>query len=254
MSSRPLLDELMARLPDARRSGGADGRGVLPEGVRARLARDPAAALLWQRLVAQVRTLDRLPRLEAPADLEGRVVAALNEGYLQDRAVGHMASLERAEAPPSLDARVRHLAERPFALPGVVAPSVLDRLVELELEDSPGLVARLMDKLVADDRARSPLHRILARGVLQRAGQAGQPLRRVAWAAALVAVGAFGWTWFGPRAASAPRYATELVAAGVSPGQGAIRWEVVQPDQAAPPELASLLNAVTGGAVPGRSK
>lgn len=248
MSARPLLDELLARLPEARHAGGSDGTGVLPDPVRSRLRRDPAAALLWQRLVVQVRTLGKLPTLEAPADLEGRVVAAVNSGYLEERAVDHLASLERAEAPPALDARVRHLAERPFSLSGVVAPSVLDRLVELEVEDSRGLVARLIDRIVVDDRPRSPLRRILSRG-----NETARQLRRVVVATALLAAVGLGWSWFGSSSPSASPTARDLLAAGVRPGEsGKVRFESVQPGDGRTLGLEAHLDVLTGGALGGR--
>lgn len=234
MSSRLLIDELLARLPEARGSEGAAVE-VLPAPLRARMERDPAARLLWDRLVLHLRAMDSLSRVSAPSELDGRVVAALNNGYLQDRAVDHVRSVERQEVPASLDARVRRLAERPFALPGASAPSVLDRLVELEVEDSAGLTRRLIDRVSGEGRVR--------KGILRLVGSA--VAAGLVVAAFLAADGLGG--------SSSPTFATDALRAGITPGHtGKIQFVRVESAADAPEALAGLLDQVTGGALGGR--
>ena len=81
------------------------------EGVEAGLANEHlaecqecyAAFRIMQRLAS---TLSGLSRAEVPADLDGRVVAAVHAGYLQDRAVNALEHLETLTVPSALDALV----------------------------------------------------------------------------------------------------------------------------------------------------
>ena len=81
----------------------------------------------WYGLFVQVRMLVGLERLATPGDLAGRVVAALNAGYREDRAAGQVATLATLAAPPVLARRL----EQEFR---VKAPAALDRMVEDRLQ------------------------------------------------------------------------------------------------------------------------
>jgi len=83
----------------------------------------------WIRLLVQVRLMCELTPVSAPADLEGRVVAALHPGHRQQRAVSAVASLPRLQAPPVLARRLDTALSNK-------APSALLRRVEREIESS----------------------------------------------------------------------------------------------------------------------
>jgi len=87
----------------------------------------PQCASHWSRLLIQVRLLSTMVRVPAPADLEGRVVAALQPGHRQQRAISAVESLPSLEAPPVL-------ARRLEAAMSAKAPSVLLERVEQEYE------------------------------------------------------------------------------------------------------------------------
>jgi len=82
---------------------------------------DARAALARAR--AHARALAALPRPSAPAELDGRVVAAIHAGHREDRAAAFLASLAPESAPDALRGRVaREIVTG--------APAALDRLVE----------------------------------------------------------------------------------------------------------------------------
>lgn len=68
-------------------------------GCRAALAR-------WS---AQARVLRAMPRAQVPAELDGRVVAAFHAGARQTRALDHVQSLSRVQAPSELDVRMTQM-------------------------------------------------------------------------------------------------------------------------------------------------
>jgi len=101
--------------------------------------RTPPASVLVDRLRrsrAHARALRSLPRVDAPAELDGLVVAALHGGHREDRAARYVATLGTLPAPASLLPRVeRQVASNP----ALVAPAALDRLVEVRvLAESAG--------------------------------------------------------------------------------------------------------------------
>lgn len=109
-----------------------------------------AACERWARaLEAREAALSGLQRLAAPMELEGAVVAALEAGHRQERAVGALRGLERVASPRALDhalqSELTSLAPAPSNLPAaqrLPAPSVLDDLVSKELSDPAGHRAR----------------------------------------------------------------------------------------------------------------
>jgi len=95
-----------------------------------------------RRFELREQALGQLARLEAPADLAGRVVAALNAGYREERGIARLGELERVTAPSQLEALVARTFDR------VPAPPVLERLVREDLEsDGQGLLKRFTNKL-----------------------------------------------------------------------------------------------------------
>lgn len=94
-----------------------------------------------------------LPRVAAPLALDGAVVAALQAGARQERAVQAVASLTPVDAPDVLAHRV--------AIPR--APAVLDRLVAEDLADPARAVAgrytRRLERLRAPDDLQARLER-----------------------------------------------------------------------------------------------
>jgi|Wag4MinimDraft_6_1082665.scaffolds.fasta_scaffold00866_7 hypothetical protein len=102
-------------------------------GCRAALAR-------WS---AQGRVLRALPRVPAPSELDGRVVAAFHAGVRQTRALDQVQSLSRVPVPSELDARMArmlagaHTSSARFERgesDGRRAPSELDQRVERDLQ------------------------------------------------------------------------------------------------------------------------
>ncbi|MCB9914927.1 MAG: hypothetical protein H6828_07225 [Planctomycetes bacterium] len=152
--------------------------------LEAHLASCSACAALAQRLEHQVRALQGLASVAAPAalaeavtrsfgdearerraasalasltapaaprDLEGRVVAALHAGARADRAVAELASVAGQGAPRELDLRLELLFDElreEGRLPARTAPDELDPRVAAEVADLEGVAARhLLNKL-----------------------------------------------------------------------------------------------------------
>ncbi|MGD2017659.1 MAG: hypothetical protein PVJ89_06075 [Planctomycetota bacterium] len=126
-----------------------------------------------------VRALRSLPRLEAPAELDGRVVASLEAGFRQDRAADHVAGLPRVGAPEELTERVAAEVGR-----GLEAPAVLDRLVAERVEaPAQGMVRSMAGRL---ERKQAPAE--LDERVLRSEPGPSRRLRRVAVALGAAAV------------------------------------------------------------------
>ena len=170
---------------------------------------EPCAA--WARRVeGRERALSGLERLAAPEALDGAVVAALEAGFRQDRAVAALSRLGRVSSPRALDhALSGELLSREQAadadasgLPGSLpaarrlhAPSVLADLVSEELGDPAGhrvrryvgslerlaVPAELAERLAAEDWSRPPRRPVPA-------------LAAAALGALGLAVLALGWT------------------------------------------------------------
>src|SRR5687768_14445839 len=105
-------------------------------------ASDCAPCARWIRgLAAREKALRSLPRASAPAELDGRVVAAIHAGERQERAIRAMRGLGRIEVEHELDRALAEAAEHAAADPlarwtgRLQAPAVLERLVAGELAD-----------------------------------------------------------------------------------------------------------------------
>lgn len=127
----------LAQLADALEQGGA-----LPQELHQHVlscAGCRAAIAAWSK---QARALRTLPRLAAPRELDGLVVAALHAGARQERAMRELAALPPVSAPRELDVRVAallagaHTTIERFASgesDGRVAPEELRDLVGRDL-------------------------------------------------------------------------------------------------------------------------
>ncbi len=106
---------------------------------------DCAECAAWARRFRQRESvLGSLERRAVPAELDGRVIAALEAGYREDRAVAALRDLARVDVPSSLDRAVERVAGEVVlrAPTQVSAPDVLRRLVEEELSDPSKARAR----------------------------------------------------------------------------------------------------------------
>lgn len=232
MAPRPTVHDLILHLPATVPLEG-DGIDVLPPELAEYVRSDAAVRAQWGRLVEQARALGALERLPVPEDLQGRVVAALHAGHRQERVTRLFSGLSRRTAPSELGARVRHLAERPFAR--LSAPSVLDRLVEVEVE------------VDATDAALAS-----AGGGGGGTGSAGlrrprlRELRAPWAAAALLALGLAATAWWTWTPASGPGERVGSLAT-------ATPIELVRPGDTKRPSraLAGLMDSMSGGALGG---
>jgi hypothetical protein len=119
-------------------SGAFDGDLRLDQHLQTCL--DCQAELSRARHVA--RGLRSLRERRAPFELTGRVVAALQAGQRQERALDALRTLTRAPAPVELEQKLDlgPTGSRPSL--ASIAPNVLERLVAEELEDPAKAVAR----------------------------------------------------------------------------------------------------------------
>lgn len=259
MTDRSLRDAMLLYLAQVARmeEDGVDGRSVLPGSLRERLSADESALAEWRGLVQQARALASLGRFRAPADLDGRVVAALQAGHCEERAAAAVRFLPRVDVPVELAARVRRLAERSFPEdPERRAPRVLDLLVEEEIADPPASVTRRMLGRLTRRAAPSSLEGGLQarttdpsqpgdRGHQQRNPRHGaRRLSRLMPAAVVMALVGLGWSAY--QSMNPGTHAAES-----DPGR---HWsfEVREVTPASAPDLAFLLDSFTGGARGGR--
>lgn len=132
-----------------------DPRSTPTSGIGAAVAGAPHAAdcadcaAYVARAARGVDALGALERFEVPPELDGRVVAALQAGARQDRAVRMLESLSPQRADEQIDeavvAKLEFEARHPDAELRAArrrAPEVLSRLVEEELADPPAARTR----------------------------------------------------------------------------------------------------------------
>lgn len=124
----------------------------------------PDCTAFVRRATQLQRAWGELERQTVPDELPGRVVAACNAGYLQDRAAALLGAIIRVDAPEVLDRQVLKDASSRLR-----APQVLERLLEEDLRD-PSLAAgrRLagrLDRLEAPDELFGRVQRELERPV-----------------------------------------------------------------------------------------
>ncbi len=120
---------------------------------------------------AQAKALGSLSRAGAPRDLDGRVVASIQAGYRQDRAVVALARLEPKEAPIELQRHVR----RQLAL--FSAPDILRRLVEEEMAAPDKALAKRyagrLDRVAAPDALSEAVENLVESASLDADADAG---------------------------------------------------------------------------------
>lgn len=107
------------------------------------------------RARGHTRALSSLMALEAPDELDGLVVASLNAGAREERALNFARSLPRLEAPAVLDEAVAARIDADAAS----APAVLDRLVEERVSAPAQAMARSMTGRLERHKAPSELER-----------------------------------------------------------------------------------------------
>jgi hypothetical protein len=185
-----------------------DGSELEPDVAR-HLESCATCSALAQRVERQVRALRDLPRLAAPHELTGSVVAALHGGYRQERTIAHLRDLTRWTAPAEMDERILSTDRERMSADVPRAPRVLDRLVDDDLHDpSKALTRRFAGKL---ERLRAPgALRVRVERTAESPSDTRRRRLRVVVAASLVLVFAFmvsgGIYWL-----EKPRYSFEVV-------------------------------------------
>jgi hypothetical protein len=156
----------------------------------AHLARCGGCRAWLERVELHVAALRELPRMSAPRALEGRVVAATQAGYRQDRAVEALRDIAPVKMPAEVDNAIWPV--------GKTAPPVLDRLVDQDLQEQTrgiarrfaGRIERLSAPRTLDARVRSVWSSASARRSGSRRWLA------LAAAAMLVVLSVTGTLWF----------------------------------------------------------
>lgn len=162
---RPRADSDIPVVEDAGALGTASFGGVE---LDAHLVTCAACAQLASRLTEQRSALGGLMRLEAPAELAGRVVAAGHAGYRQERIQAALRGLAHNVAPTTLDAALwsKGAATRRQDAAKLAPPPVLARLVAEELADPTKSLARRYAGRLGRLNAPEILRRRLDDGVL----------------------------------------------------------------------------------------
>lgn len=181
-----------------------------PEPLARHIAACASCAQAFERVRRTRDALNGLPARRAPEALDGLVVAATQAGHRQERALAHLRTMLREEAPSELEPR---LGAGSALLAGAArqhAPSVLDRLVDEDLRDPrKALTRRYLDRL---ERIGTP--EILRSRVARMLAEPPRRARRglFAGAAALLVLLAGLWTWHVvERSNSRVRYRLEYV-------------------------------------------
>jgi len=172
-------------------------------------------------------------RLAAPLELEGRVVAAIQAGYRQDRVIAAVRGLARLPAPAALPG---DLIDRALGGPDGQprAPAVLERLVDEDLRGSSAALARrFAGRLDRRPAPRALAHR-LQRTALSMLRTTATRRNRLAAAVLAVFLASGGmWLFRWMRLAEDPGYGFE------------VRYE--SDIRAMDPMGRSLLGGLTGG-------
>lgn len=141
---------------------------------------------------AQRRAFLDLRPQAAPRELDGCVVAALQAGHRQDRAVAALRSLERTPMP--------HDADLTIWPAGAGAPPVLDRIVEQNLQDPTHSIARRfagrLERLQAPQALRPRVEALLPLSDLARTPRSRAPAFLVGSLMLLGLVSAATWFAF----------------------------------------------------------
>lgn len=153
------------------------------------------------RAVRALVVLESLPTVDAPLELDGRIVAALHAGHRQARATAYVESLSRLPVPRELDERVRLRISRDAGPIGIESDSTGDsesRLLELASQLEPAFAPEELE-----DRVESKLR--ANRTVEDGPEDASRTARfRVLAGTALLAAAAVAVTFVGAQLASTP--------------------------------------------------
>jgi hypothetical protein len=222
----PICQDLRDRLLESRGSlSGADA--ILVAHLEA-----CAECTAFARRAAQVElSFSRLARLTAPPELEGLTVGVLQAGRRQERAVVALRGLARLPAPPELVGRALEDSAN-----AIRAPAVLERLVDEDLRNSTGALARRFAGRLERRRAPQALRERLQRSARTLLRPAAARRNLVA-AAALVVFLVAGGLWIHRRATTSTQedYGFEV---RYESGLGAMD-----------PMARSLLGGLSGGLV-----
>jgi hypothetical protein len=214
LECRGVLPIGIAELPggDAKHTGDAElgggaGSAARDAGLAAHLETCAECAAFAQRVARFSALLGSLPRRNSPPELDGAVVAALEAGHRQERAIAAVRGLARLPMPAEIPAEPSvDLPTDPWGRvlegqrPGARAPAVLDRLVDEDLRGASAALARRFTSRLERHRAPSVLRERLQRSALSlfrpRASR-----RNLLAAAALVLLLAGGGLWLRQRSA-----------------------------------------------------
>ncbi|MCC6409667.1 MAG: hypothetical protein IT453_21110 [Planctomycetes bacterium] len=184
------------------------------------------------RLQRGERALVGLARIAAPASLDGRVVAALEAGQREERAIRALRRLDRVEVPEHLDHAVARTAA-PIAPAPLAAPDVLRRLVEEELSDPSKARAQRfvgsLERVAAPDQLFARVQGALTQPPPKRSFRS----RLLAGGAALVVVATTAILWYS-NSRETPR--------------ARIQWVRVDSVDELSPLAASFVAGLSGGA------
>jgi len=154
-----------------------------------------ACDLFARNFARGTQSLSQLTPKSAPHELEGRVVAALEAGARQQRAIEALVALGRLKPPAELDGAVMAAAsgEHTYQVRGRhAAPAVLERLVNEELSDPPKARSRRFVGSLRRFVAPRVLEQRVSRDLVTPRVSDARPLRVAAWiglaAVALIAL------------------------------------------------------------------
>lgn len=133
-----------------------------------------------------VQALTALPRVEVPAELDGRAVAALFSGQRQDRAVRSVIELGAVAPPEDLDQRLHRALVGADRVPRLEAPAELASRVDRDLRDPEARLQRLFDRVGPLERLAAP-DELDGRVARDLAARPSPRLRVARWALAAAA-------------------------------------------------------------------
>jgi len=188
----------------------APERPAAESALGAHLAECAACRRAFEGICRTRAALVRLAPVPAPAALDGLVVAATQAGQRQERALAHLRTALRHEAPARLETRIGAGSSLISEVARVSAPAVLGRLVEEELRDPQhALTRRYVSRL---QRLESPAS---LRGRVQQVlgsprRSAGRSLLLAGASLALLCAAMWGW-WSLERTQARPRFQVVVV-------------------------------------------
>lgn len=201
-----------------------------------------------QRAAQAQQLLQGLPRMRAPRELDGLVVAATQAGHRQERAEAQLSQLARLAAPEELAARVEAqrraaLAERP------AAPAELEHRLAAELAAPQQAMAQRFLHKLERMRAPSDLEARLAARPMR-----AERRRTLSFAGALVVLLGLGslaiLRWNTPNPEAPNSNSPHSNSQGIVQAERRIQWEVEHVDslEGFDPMARALMGGLSGGA------